>query len=230
MGTGFVSAVQNDVDYALPFGVHRIAYEGGPSLDSTGNSTEDANQAAAWADPRMEQVIVTEQNAWSQANGDLLVYFYLAGDYQWGFMSDVLSPSAPKMSGITDILASPRSASTYGTPIPATLSASSANVPPGWLWSDSSNTQMHDNKWSGFSVRVSTEEAFTVSLTAFSATSGAQAEILIDGDSIGTVTVPNSGSSAALPTPTLSVGSHGILVRNLSGTFNLTKVSVQTAP
>jgi hypothetical protein len=228
MATGFVSDVQGDVDYALPFGVRRIAYEGGPSLDSTGNSSEDANQAAAWADPRMEQVIVIQQNAWSQANGDLLVYFDLAGDYQWAFMSDVLSPSSPKMSGIADILASPRSASTYGAPIPATLTASSANVPPAWLWSDGSNTKMHDYKWTGFSVLVSTQGVFTVSLTADSATSGAQAEILVDGNSIGTVTVPSSGNTSALSTPTLSVGSHGILVRSLSGTFNLTQVVVQT--
>jgi fibronectin type 3 domain-containing protein len=236
MATGFVSFVEGDVDYALPFGVRRIAYEGGPSLDTTGNSSEDANQAAAWADPRMEQVIVTEQNAWSQANGDLLVYFYLAGteanstaaDYQWAFMSDVLSPSSPKMSGIADILASPRSASTYGTPIPATLTASNANVPPAWLWSDGSNTQMHDYKWTGFSVLVSTQGVFTVTLTADSATSGAQAEILVDGNSIGTVTVPSSGNTAALSTPALSVGSHGILVRSLTGTFDLTHVVVQT--
>ncbi len=235
MATGFVSYVQEDVDWALPFGVRRIAYEGGPSLDRTSDSTKDANQAAAWADPRMEQVIVTEQNAWSQANGDLLVYFYLAGagsnsaaaDYQWAFMSDVLSPSSPKMSGIADILTSPRSASTYGTPIPATLTASNANVPPAWLWSDDSNTKMHDRKWTGFSVLVSTQGVFTISLTADSATSGAEAEILVDGDSIGTVTV-KSGNSTALSTPTLLVGSHGILVRNLTGTFNLTKVVVQT--
>ncbi len=226
MATGFVSAVENDVDYALPFGVRRIAYEGGPSLDSTGDSSQDANQAAAWADSRMEQAIVTEQNAWSQSNGDLLVYFYLAGGYEWGFMPDVLSPSSPKMSGIADILASPRSASTYGTPIPATLAASNANVPPAWLWSDGS--KMHDYKWTGFSVLVSTQGAFTVSLTADSATSGAQAEILVDGNSIGTVTVPSSGNTSALSTPTLSVGSHGILVRSLTGTFNLTHVVVQT--
>ena len=227
MGSGFASAVQGDVDYALPFGVHRIAYEGGPSLDSTGNSTQDANQAAAWADPRMEQVIVTEQNAWSQANGDLLVYFFVAGDYQWGFMSDVLSPTSPKMSGIADILASPRSASTYGTPIPATLMASNAKVPPAWLWSDSSNNSMHDHKWTGFSVLVSTQGAFTVSLTANSATANAEAEIFVDGNSIGTVTVSGSGNTAALSTPTLSVGSHGIMVRSLACTFNMTQVNVQ---
>ena len=228
MASGFVSAVQSDVDYALPFGLRRIAYEGGPSLDSTGDNSKDANQAAAWADSRMEQVIVTEQNAWSQANGDLLVYFYLAGGYQWGFMSDVLSPASPKMSGIADILASPRSASTYGTPIPATLNASSANVPPAWLWSDGSNTRMHDYKWTGFSVLVSTQAAFTVSLTADSATSGAQAEILVDGNSIGTVTVPSAGNTSALSTSTLSAGSHGILVRSLTGSFNLVHVVVQS--
>jgi hypothetical protein len=210
------------VDYSLPFGLRRIAYEGGPSFDQ-GNAT---NLEAAWADPRMEQVIVTEQNAWSQANGDLLVYFFLAGNYAQSFMSDVLTPSSPKMSGIADILASPRSASTYGTPIPATLQASNANVPPGWLWSDG-YTQTPDYIWTGFSVLVSTQGVFTVSLNAKNVSSGAQAEILIDGNSIGTVNVTGSGNTAALPTPTLTVGSHGILVRNIAGTFDLSKVIVQ---
>jgi uncharacterized protein YjdB len=226
MATGFVTAVENDVDYALPFGVHRIAYEGGPSLDSTGDSSKDANLAAAWADPRMEQVIVSEQNAWSHASGDLLVYFCLTGDYQWGFMTDVLEPSSPKMEGIADILASPRSASTYGTPIPATLAASSISAPPGWLYNDGA-TQLHDYKWASFSVLVSAQQAFTISVAANSANAGAEAEILVDGVSLGTVTVPNSGGSAALTTPELKSGSHGILIRGVSGSFDLSQVAVQ---
>jgi hypothetical protein len=227
MATGFVSAVEGDVDYSLPFGVRRIAYEGGPSLDSTGNSSEDANQAAAWADPRMEQVIVNEQNVWSQANGDLLVYFSLTSDYEWAFMLDVLTPSTPKMAGIADILAAPRQVSTYGTPVPAILTASNANVPPAWLWTDQSNTSMHDYKWTGFSVLVSSQQAFTISLNANSATSGAEAEILVDGTSLGTVTVPSSGYSATVTTPVLANGSHGILIRSTSGTFNLQHINVQ---
>ena len=81
MATGLVGDVEQDVDYSLAFGLRRIAYEGGPSLDSTGNSAEDANQAAAWADPRMEGVIASEQKAWNQAGGDLLVYFYWPAPY-----------------------------------------------------------------------------------------------------------------------------------------------------
>ncbi|PYX91670.1 MAG: hypothetical protein DMG67_09315, partial [Acidobacteria bacterium] len=62
MASGFASDLQADANWALAFGVKRIAYEGGPSLDSTGNSTQDANQAAAWIDPRMKQVVIDEQN------------------------------------------------------------------------------------------------------------------------------------------------------------------------
>ncbi len=235
MATGLVGDVEQDVDYSLAFGLRRIAYEGGPSLDSTGNSAEDANQAAAWADPRMEGVIASEQKAWNQAGGDLLVYFYLAGtisgstapDYQWAFMSDVLTPTSPKMSGIADIMASPQGPLTYGTPIPATLNAGSANAPPNWLWSDNSNNSMHDYKWTTFSVLVATQGDFAVSITSTTATPGASAEVFVDGNSIGTITVPASGNTTALPTPALSSGSHGIVVRCVSGAFNMTQVVVQ---
>ncbi len=86
---------------------------------------------------------------------------------------------------------------------------------------------MHDYKWTSFSVLVSTQGEFTVSITSTSASSGAEAEIFVDGNSIGTVTVSGSGNTTPLTTPTLSAGSHGIMVRNLAGTFYMTKVVVQ---
>ena len=226
MASGLVPALQGDANWALAFGLKRIAYEGGPSFDKTGDATKDANLASAWSDPRMTQVIVDEHNAWSQNAGDLLVYFSLSGDFQWGFMSDVLMPTSPKMDGINTLNGATRNPSTYGTPIPATLSASSANVPPGWA---GGSTSMAQRRWLGFSVNVSSQGVFKISLNA-SAASGAQAEILVDGNSIGTVTVPSIGDSLALTTPALSVGSHGIVVRNVTGTFNLNQVKVQTGP
>ena len=226
MGSGFVPALQSDANWALAFGLKRIAYEGGPSFDTTGDATKDANLASAWSDSRMTQVMIDLHNAWSQNAGDLLVYFSLVGNYQWGFMADVLTPSHPKMNGILSLNAAARSAPTYGAPIPGTLAASSASVPPGWA---GGGTDMVNRSWLGFPVHVSTQGVFNVVLNASSA-AGAQAEVLIDGNSIGTVTVPGGSDSAALTTPSLSVGSHGIVVRNTAGTFSLNQIKVQTGP
>lgn len=224
LGTGFEAALQADADWALPFGLKRIAYEGGPSLDATGNAATDALQAAAWADARMTQALTTQQATWDRNAGDLLVYFTLTGNYQWGFMNDVLSPGSPKMAGIAAIDAATAAPSTYGTVVPATLAASSAVIPPGW--ERSGTTLSQQNAWLGYPVSVPAPGTFKVALTASAAT-GAQAEILIDGLSIGTVTVPASGASTALATPTLAAGSHGILIRNAAGSFVLSQILVQ---
>ncbi len=222
MAAGFVPALQADANWALAFGLKRIAYEGGPGFDTTGNATTNGYLASAWNDSRMTQVMIDQHNVWSQNAGDLLVYFTIANDYQWGFMPDVLTPSHPKMDGIHSLNAAARSASTYGAPIPATLAATSASVPPTWA---GGGTNMANRSWLGFAVHVSAQGAFNVVLNASSA-AGAQAEVLIDGNSIGTVTVPGGSDSAALTTPSLSVGSHGILVRNTAGTFNLDQIKV----
>jgi len=237
-GSNFVGELQSDADFALAFGVHRVAYEGGPSLPSTGDIPLDANQAAAWADPRMEGVVVSEQNAWSQNAGDLLLYYELAESvdsaYEWSFVQDVLTPTSPKMSAIAALNAAPRSVSTYGTPLPATLTPSNANIPPQWAASQSLSTMSNQN-WAGFSVEVSTAGAFQVVLNTGAATTGAQIEVFADGNSIGTVTVTNTGSlstyadNTALTTPQLSVGSHGILVRSVAGVAQLNQVKVQAA-
>jgi hypothetical protein len=84
---------------------------------------------------------------------------------------------------------------------------------------------MANRSWLGFPVHVSAQGVFNVVLNA-SAAAGAQAEVLIDGNSIGTVTVPGGSDSAALTTPSLAVGSHGIVVRNTAGTLNLDQIKV----
>jgi len=232
-GLSYATEVQEDADWSLAFGVHRIAYEGGPSMPATGDTSKDANQANAWADPGMEQVVVNEHNAWSQNAGELLVYYEIAGNYEWGFTSDVMTPSSEKMAAITALKSTPRVQSTYGTPIPGTLSASNPAVPPSWT--SSNLATMSSQSWMGFSVLVSTVDSYNVILSAGATTAGAQLEIFVDGNSIGTATVANTGSltvytnSLALTTPSLSIGSHGIVVRSVSGTAQLNQVIVQPA-
>jgi hypothetical protein len=172
----------------------------------------------------MTQTLIDQHNAWSTNAGDLLVYFTLAGDdYQWAFMKDALTPSSPKIDGIHALNAAARAAATYGTPIPATLAASGAKVPPSWAGGGSS---MANRSWLGFPVRVSSAGVVKVVLSV-TAAAGAQAEVLVDGNTLGTVTLPATGNAPALATPNLPAGSHGVVVRNISGSFQLNQVVVQ---
>ena len=88
---------------------------------------------------------------------------------------------------------------------------------------------MANRSWLGFPVRVSTPGVFKIMLSVSAAT-GAQSEVLVDGNSLGTVTLPPTGSAPALTTTNLSAGSHGIVVRNISGSFQLNQVVVQAGP
>jgi len=69
-------------------------------------------------------------------------------------------------------------------------------------------------------------------LNVAATSSGAQAEVFVDGQSLGILSVPNTGSvsvfadTASLLTPSLAAGSHGILVRNVNGTFVLNQIKV----
>ena len=222
LGNGFASQLQKDADWALAFGLKRIAYEGGPGMDRTSNTAQDANQSAAWADARMTQAVITQHTTWDRNAGDLLVYFSLTGDFQWGFMEDVLTPVSPKTQAIAAIAAATPAVSTYGTAMPGSIAASSAAIPPVWT---RSGTSLGANGWLGYPVKVTTAGRFRIALTASAATS-AQAEILVDGVSLGSVAVPASGVSAVLVTPTLAAGSHGIVVRNTAGSFTLSQIQV----
>lgn len=226
LGSTFNTDLGYDANYSLSLGLKRIAYEGGPSLDTTGNTTNDANQLAAWSDARMTTAVQTQQATWDQNAGDLLVYFTLAssltGYYQWAFMQDVLSPTSAKMTAITNILAAPKGVSTYGTAIPATIAGTAATAPPTF---GGGTTNFTSYLWLGFPVKVASAGTFSITLTA-SATATGVAEIIVDGVSLGTVSVVTGGPSSALVTASLPTGSHGIVVRCVSGTFTLTNLIV----
>ncbi|HTD21413.1 MAG TPA: Ig-like domain repeat protein [Terriglobales bacterium] len=229
MASTFRASLQADANWSLCFGIKRIAYEGGPGLQQTQNPTVNANLSAAWADPRMTQVVINEHNVWSQNAGDLLIYFQLTGDYQFGFTDDVYDLTAPKLVGIDDLNNSTAQGSTYGMPIPATIAASTYAIPPSWF---GGGTTLANRHWLGYPVYTAAAQPFHIVLNVAATSSGAQAEVFVDGQSLGILTVPNTGSvsvfadTASLVTPSLAAGSHGILVRNVSGTFVLNQIKV----
>jgi hypothetical protein len=226
MGSTFDSQLKSDADYTLTLGLKRIAYEGGPSQDTTGNTSQDAAQLAAWSDARFASVMTTQQVTWDQDAGDLLMYFSQAssqtGYYQWAFMTDVFTPSSPKMTGVANILAVNKSVSTYGASIPATIAGSSAAWPPGYAYG---GTNMSNHSWLGFPVKATVAKTYSITVTGTASSSGI-AEIIFDGVSLGTVSVPSSGNSAALVTPSLAIGSHGMMIRCSSGTFSFSNITV----
>lgn len=219
-------ALKIEADHALALGVKRIAYEGGPSFDKVASDNANAkkNLQDAWGDPRMTQAMLDQQALWDRTAGDLLVYFQLNGDYQWGFMQDVLTPVTPKMQAIQSISQSTRAASTLGLSIPATIPADNYTIFASW---DNTTNLSNLYGWRPYSLLVNTAAKYKISLKASSSNANAQAEILVDGVSLGTVNVPVGTRSLAITTPRLNKGSHGLVIRNAAGAFKLENILVQ---
>jgi hypothetical protein len=92
-------------------------------------------------------------------------------------------------------------------------------------------TDIHfDGTWSWFSYLVRTpQDAFDITLNVSPPETGtagtAAADICIDGTLKGTLDLTPSGASAALRTPMLSAGTHGLLIKAASGAFGVNSVS-----
>lgn len=126
--TGNYPATQNvkgigvDSVWAMNYGLQRIAYEGGPSLDAY----PDVNARALNADPRMQDMVVKTHDAWSGQGGDLLVYYTLVGPGKWEFTADITSTGTPKFKAIDQLNRQPRAVVTLGQALPGTLVATDA--------------------------------------------------------------------------------------------------------
>jgi hypothetical protein len=108
-----------DSIWAANYGLKRIAYEGGPSLDNF----PDVNARALNADSRMQDMVVKTHDAWSTQGGDLLVYYAMVGPSKWEFTPDTTNTGTPKLKAIDQLNLQPRAAVTLGQALPGTLVA-----------------------------------------------------------------------------------------------------------
>jgi hypothetical protein len=223
MPSGFNQALQDDLNWVAAFGLKRIAYEGGPSLD---NSAIPASvlQAAA-TDPRMRTEVVQNHNAWSANGGDLLMYFASTGDYRWGLTTDPFNLNTPKLNAIDDLNAAPAAPVTYGKLAPLDLTAADFDIPQwqGSIANMAANS--YTQEWNGANFRVDASGSYSLRLTG-TASNGGRVEVFVDGRSLGTINVPASGDTALISLGTLAPGEHGVILRARAGTFGIGKVSV----
>jgi hypothetical protein len=170
------------------YGIHHIAYEGGPSFDNNG-SHEDV-KALAVNDARLEGNVVAHHNAWSNYGGELLMYFDLTHDYQWGFTYDVFDTlDTPKFRAIADINAAPRAALTHGSPVDVTIDGNSYDA---HSWSDNTSwmgtsLQLTSDRWAAYIFNIPRAGAYNISavLSIVSTTNGGTA-FIVDGVVIST--------------------------------------------
>ncbi len=206
------------------FGLARVAYEGGPSLDNTGHSEEVKAQAVQ--DDRMRDAVVRHHASWSRWSGDLLAYFTLTHDYQWGFSSDVLGPETPKTEAIQELAAAPtREAVAIGNVVPSTVDGNAFDLGfYAWDTPGAGPRDVLDGRWYSYLFAVPVSALFEVS-ASLTDTSGS-AVLLLDGLEVLAEALPSGGAVTISRVLALPRGLHSLRVKARGGRFRLNTVTL----
>ncbi|OHD39779.1 MAG: hypothetical protein A2015_11060 [Spirochaetes bacterium GWF1_31_7] len=121
-----------DSTWAHTYGLKRVAYEGGPSLDSiekTMNEFTDIQMHALNEDPRMQDLVEKNHDLWDQTGGDTLVYYCVAGASRWEFLRFITDTTSPKMKALKNLKSRGKAKVTAGAPLPGTISIAKYHGP-----------------------------------------------------------------------------------------------------
>jgi len=232
--SGFVGTLKTDADLCATYGIRRIAYEGGPSMDNLGHS--EAVKAQAWSDPRMTGLVTDHQNIWDQNSGDLLMYYVSTGggDYQWAFTTNTTNWNTPKCAAIDLINSVNKAAITYRTEVPATIDATNTAIVSGNIYNGGShNLCLRANKsmgsWAAYTFRVTTAGTYNVSCQINSGWSyTGTLKISCEGVLLGTENLTIPGYTTATYTLNLQPGLHSVKFFNPGTTeISLTNIYIK---
>lgn len=207
--------IEKEVKMTAVYGVRRIAYEGGPSLEPA--NVSEAVKEAAYTDPRMKQEVIDNHNLWSSVGGDLFMYFNAGSGTNHGFTWPNWNTNTQKLQGIDAIKGQPRAALTVGTEVPGILNQEIKYVRTHWA----------DN----FLFRSNTAGNYTLKINYETANDGNIFEVIVNGDVIGRYTLDNSGGwgtykdSVAIPI-TLKKGLNGVRLKLISGDLNIQQLKI----
>jgi hypothetical protein len=220
-----------DAILAGSYGLKRVAYEGGPSLD---NYTK-VNAQTINADPRMQDMIVKSHNEWSKVGGDLLVYYALRGPSSWEFTPDITSTESAKLRGITQLQSQVRAPVSIGQKLPGILIPTNYPDYRTRIGSDYQTTcggspclgGNDAGEWIAYPGYTPSSFVGTISLTGVSG-KGAQIYILINGIKQGSVAMATSSSNATstLLNVTIPSGLVVIKLEIISGGIDLRSINV----
>jgi fibronectin type 3 domain-containing protein len=230
---GFAAAVAVDAAWSMNYGLRHVAYEGGPSFDpfsDTANITLDT-------DARMQVMVASVHDVWSQAGGDLLTYYMGWGSPKWAFTPDILVSDSPKLKALGQLQSQPRVKVTAGAALPGSIAPGSApqvatdstyNTTVGSKSCIAGGRYSNAGSFDGYGAHADAGFSGTISLTGGSS-GGAAVDVYVNGVKAGTATftkgsglLTSSGVAAAIP--------QGLVVIRLvtaSGSYALCSVDVK---
>lgn len=229
-----VNGMGTDAVWAANYGLKRIAYEGGPSLDNY----PDVNARAINADARMQDMIVKTHDAWSRQGGDLLVYYALVGPGKWEFTPDITTTNTPKFKGIDQLQSQSRAAVTLGQQLPGII------IARDWPSSYSPRTGGYDANCDGLPcvggaggnvggwivLPGNTSNAFTGNIVVSGiAGSATVIKVWVNGVDKGQITLAQGShltNSSSLNGVLIPAGLVAIRLETVSGGYSLRSISV----
>lgn len=223
-----------DALWAANFGLKRIAYEGGPSLDYYTQQQADAINL----DPRMKDMIVNTHNAWSAMGGDLLVYYVAVGPKEWNFANDISNLNTPKYNGLDQLNTQARAPITAGQALPGEVayltSDSTAQIRSGYWGYDTTCDSLAclggmgtAGQWVALKAHSDNALSGNLLVNGLSA-GGAVLKVYLNGVSQGQVTL--AAGSHLLDSTTLAVnvpkGLVAVRLELVSGALSLRSVKI----
>lgn len=214
------------------YGLHPIAYEGGPDLQATPNL-----QVGPSTDPGMGTVVSSLLTTWFKNGGEEFCFYnvspsaYLDGNAQgaWSAMQDYSDTTAPKLTAVLGAASTVRDyANIFGSPgdmVVAYFLKSNGNVQgtSGICYFSNSGTRFVD-----FLAAIPRSRRYTMTVWGTDAVgTSTVVTVSVDGVSVGTATLPANGrgdngatvAGAAAPiTVDLTGGVHWLDVQMTTGT------------
>lgn len=215
------SVIANDARICATFGIKRIAYEGGPSLDKL-NTYVDAINELAWSDSRMKDEVKNHHETWSEWGGDLLVYYSLRpGDYQWGFCNTIDDLSHPKFEAAKEISTATRTPISHHKSIPSITPGGEFDLAqPSWT----SEPVISENQWRSYVYNVEVHSSCRV-IVDYENGKNCRAVLGSDGITLSEKIISGTGSD------TVPVywpqGMHSIRVHAYGGSIKVTNITIE---
>lgn len=218
------SAIGGDAILAGAYGLHRVAYEGGPALDDFADSVK----SKIFSDPRMEGLVVDHHHRWTSHGGELAVYYCALGAENWRFARTASDTLSPKMKAVKTLVAEDAAApAALGCVAPCRMRPDTVSntFGDGGFWTASNALWGFDpGEWRAFPVSLPVAGQWKLVLRAHADKAGDSLQILVSDSLVATRAVSDLKTFSAIDTVALDLPA-GLTVIRLRGKAGQTAVS-----
>jgi hypothetical protein len=233
--SSFAQQVTSDALWAANYGLKRIGYEGGMSLDGGDNVLTNDQKLTLNADPRMKGACVAYQDIWSSCSGDLLMYFndVSTNNPTWEMTNSVYNPHSPKLQAIDklrDTLS--RAALALGKVAPCTTYAVADKPSSVWLGGGYPATASGESvldgidtgEWVAYPVRAPAAGWYRLSVRCGSGSGTATADLYLNGIKLKSCTAGKPLVTVPYVTVRLNAGLNVVRYQPASGNSYLASI------